>query len=130
VLRGSETPGQADRPVAYLARLDLSARGALAMWGSGAPNLLHHLPGGEELLLGLPLVDRPYLQPVTFSVWRTPENAMTFGYREEAHRTAVARVRRSQRDVLDRFSSGRFEPYRWEGTWNGCTPLGLATSAV
>jgi hypothetical protein len=78
VLRGSESAGQDDAPVAYLARLDLSPRGALAMWGSAAPNLLHHLPGSDELLLGLTLVDRPYVQPVSFSVWRSPQGATSF----------------------------------------------------
>jgi hypothetical protein len=75
------------------------------------------------------LSDPRVLEPVSFSVWRTPQNAMTFGYRDEGHRAAVARLRRSQRDVVDRFSSGRFERYRCEGTWNGRTALGLPTSA-
>jgi hypothetical protein len=127
-LRGSESAGHPDEPVAYLARLDLSPRGTLAMWGSAAPNLLHHLPDSDQLLLGLPLVDRPYMQPVSFSVWRTPQGAITFAHREQGHRDAVRRVRRSQHDVVQRFSSGRFEPYRSEGTWNGRNPLGLASS--
>jgi hypothetical protein len=128
VLRGSESAGPADAPVAYLARLDLSPRGTLAMWGSAAPNLLHHLPDSDQLLLGLPLVDRPYVQPVSFSVWRTPQSAMTFAHRDQGHRDAVRRVRRSQHDVVERFSSGRFEPYRCDGTWNGRNALGLASS--
>jgi len=129
VLRGSESPGEAGGPVAYLARLDLSPRGTVAMWGSAAPNLLHHLPASDQLLLGLPLVDRPYVQPVSFSVWRSHQSAVTFAHREQGHRDAVRRVRRSQRDLVGRFSSGRFEPYRCEGTWKGRNPLGLAASA-
>jgi hypothetical protein len=129
VLRASETPGQAGRPVAYLARLDLSPRGTLAMWGSAAPGLLHHLPDSDELLLGLPLVDRPYTQPVSFSVWRTRQSAMRFAHRDEGHRDAVRRVQSSQRDVVDRFSSGRFEPYRCEGTWKARNVLSLASHA-
>jgi hypothetical protein len=34
----------------------------------------------------------------------------------------VRRVQRAQPDVVARFSSGRFEPYRCEGTWKGRRP--------
>ena len=123
LLRGSEIAGNADGCVAYLVRLDLSARGTLAMWASAAPGVLHHLPGDDELLFALPLVDRPYTQPVSFSLWRTPESATRFAHREGGHRDAVRRVQRSQPDLIPRFSSGRFEPYRCQGTWNGRRPL-------
>jgi hypothetical protein len=119
---GDETGG----PVAHLVRLDLSLRGTLAMWSSAAPGLLHHLPESDELLLGLPLVDRPYVQPVSFSLWRTAEKATAFAYRGHGHRDAIARVRRSQQDLLDRYSTASFEPYRCEGTWKGRNPLASA----
>jgi hypothetical protein len=118
MLDSSDTaPGGA--PVAHLIRLDLSLRGTVAMWGSAAPNLLHHLPESTQLLLGLPLVDRPYAQPVSFSVWRTRECALDFAYRGEAHPAAVERVRRSQSNLLQHYSAGSFEPYRSAGTWGG-----------
>jgi hypothetical protein len=129
VLQGAETVAAADRPVAHVVRLDLTLRGALAMWGWAAPNLLHHLPDSDQLLLGIPLVDRPYLQPVSFSVWRTPQTAAAFAYRGDAHREAIGRVGRSQHSLMARHSVGRFEPYRCEGTWNGRSPLGLVSSA-
>jgi hypothetical protein len=129
LLRGSET-AQVDGPVAHIVRLDLSLRGTLAMWGSAAPSVLHHLPESSDLLFGLPLVDRPYVQPVSFSVWRTSESAMAFAYREGGHSAAVARVRRSQGDLMDRYSTARFEPYRCDGTWKGNNPLSLAQSAT
>jgi hypothetical protein len=129
LLRGSEASAPAMGPVAYLARLDLTLRATLAMWGAAAPHLLHHLPDNDELLLGIPLVDRPYTQPVSFSVWRTPASAMAFAHREGGHRDAVRRLQRSQSDVVDRFSAGGFEPYRCEGTWNGRNPLRAAMGA-
>ena len=119
LLRGSESAEQADGPVAHIVRLDLSLRGTVAMWGSAAPNVLHHLPDSRDLLLGLPLVDRPYMQPVSFSVWRTSQCAMAFAYREKGHSDAVARVRRSQGDLMDRYATGSFEPFQCTGTWNG-----------
>ncbi len=129
VLQGFESAEDLDGPVAHLVRLDLSPRGTLAMWGSAAPNVLHHIPDSDELLLGLPLVDRPYVQPMSFSVWRTPQSAMTFTHHEKGHRESVARVRRSQHDLLARFSSGSFDPYRCDGMWNGRNALGLVSTA-
>lgn len=126
LLRSAETAAQADGPVAHIVRLDLSLRGTLAMWGSAAPNLLHHLPDRTDLLLALPLVDRPYMQPVSFSLWRTSQSAMAFAYQEGGHSAAIARVRRSQSDLMDRYSTGSFEPYRCDGTWKGHHILGPA----
>lgn len=130
LLQGSEAAAPADGPVAHIVRLDLSLRGTLAMWGTAAPNLLHHLPDSTELLLGLPLVDRPYMQPVSFSVWRTSQSAATFAYREKGHRDAVERVRRSQANLLDRYSTASFDPYRCKGTWKGRNALDLAQSTT
>ena len=123
MLQGSETTAPRGAPVAYLARLDLSARATVAMWGSAAPSLLHHLPDRDNMLLGVPLVDRPYTQPVSFSLWRTREAAMAFAHRESGHRDAIRRLQRSQHNVVARFSSAGFEPYRCQGTWNGRDPL-------
>jgi hypothetical protein len=93
------------------------------MWASAAPALLHHLPDRDDLLLGVPLVDRPYTQPVSFSLWHTPETAMAFAHREGGHRDAIRRLQRSQRNVVAWFSSAGFEPYKWQGTWQGHDPL-------
>lgn len=123
LLQGSEASAPRGGPVAYLARLDLSVRATVAMWGSAAPALLPHLPDRDDLLLGVPLVDRPYTQPVSFSLWRTPEAATAFAYRETGHRDAIRRLQRSQHDVVTQFSSAGFDPYRCEGTWNGHHPL-------
>ena len=64
--------------VAHIVRLDLSLRGTLAMWGSAAPHILRFLPDAHDLLLGIPLVDRPYMQPVSFSLWRSPDAVRQF----------------------------------------------------
>ena len=129
LLQGSEPEEPPDRPVAHLVRLDLSLRGTLAMWGSAAPGLLRHLPDSNDLLLGLPLVDRPYMQPVSFSVWRTSESAASFAYHGQGHAQALERVRRSQPDLLDRYAAGSFEPYRCDGTWKGRNVLALAPNS-
>jgi hypothetical protein len=98
------------------------------MWGFAAPGILQRLPSSEEMLLGVPLVDRPYMQPVSFTVWRTPQSAVDFAHRQQAHRDAVARVRRSQSNLFDRYSTATFEPYRCDGTWRGRNALELMTT--
>lgn len=129
VLRGLERPGQATGPVACITRADLSPRGMLAFWGSAAPQILHHLPGAEEMLLALALVDRPYAQPVAFSVWRAAGSAMNFVHHGRGHRDVVQRMLDSQHDFRARHSSGQFEVCRCEGSWNGRQPLALVASS-
>jgi hypothetical protein len=130
LLDGSRATAPPGGPVAYLARLDLTIRATIAMWGSAAPALLHHLPGHDDLLLGVPLVDRPYTQPVSFSLWRTPQAAMAFAHREGGHRDAIQRLQRTQHNLLGRFSSAAFDPYRCDGTWNGHHPLPALSRAA
>lgn len=128
-LAGSLTTA-ADGPVAEIVHLDLSLRGTFAMWGWAAPHLLAHLPDEDELLLGLPLVDRPYTQPVSFSLWRSATEARAFAYRNRAHREAIERVRHGQPDLIRSHSAGRFHAYRSRGTWGGRDPLSGVRSAV
>jgi hypothetical protein len=123
ILEGSEAKTRSDGPLVVITRLDLSLRGTLAMWGSAAPYVLHHIPSGDALLAGIPLVDRPYQQPVSFTVWRSADAALAFAYRREGHQEAISRVRNSQHNVVDRSSTGRFDPYRCEGTYQGRNPL-------
>lgn len=123
MLEGSEGKTKSDDPLVVITRLDLTLRGTLAMWGSAAPHVLHHIPDEHALLAGIPLVDRPYQQPVSFTVWRSADDALAFAYGREGHQHAIARVKDSQRDVVDRSTTGRFDPYRCEGTWQGRNPL-------
>ena len=75
-------------------------------------------------------MDRPDTQPVSFSLWRTAEAAMAFAHRDGGHRDAVRRLQRPQRDVVARFSSAGFDPYRCSGTWQGRDPMqGLQCAA-
>lgn len=126
LLQGSESGGRPAGPVAVLARLNLNLRGTLAMWGSAAPRLLPHIPDDDELLAGIAITDRPYTQPMSFSLWRNSESALRFAYQDTGHGRAVARVQQSQNDAVERFSAGRFDPYRSAGTWKGREPLHAA----
>jgi hypothetical protein len=119
-----------DGPVAEIVRIDLSVRATIAMWGWATPRLLAHIPGNDELLLAIPLVDRPYTQAVSFSLWRSAEYANAFAYRNTGHRHAIDLVARAQPNLLERYSAGRFRPYRSSGTWGGRDPLHSATDPV
>jgi hypothetical protein len=127
---GVDSAAETEGPVVHIVRLDLSLRGTLAMWGSAAPHVLAHLPSGDELLLGIPLVDRPYTQPVSFSLWRSADSAAEFAYRSVGHRHAIARVDHAQPTLVARHSAGRFLPYRAEGSWQGRKPLDQSVPAA
>ena len=129
-LEATAAESASEGPVAHIVRLDLSLRGTLAMWGSAAPHILHFLPDAHDLLLGLPLVDRPYMQPVSFSLWRSAEAVRQFARRPEGHRRSVERVQRSQHDLHAWYSTASFEPYLCEGTWRGRNPLANAIGAA
>jgi hypothetical protein len=130
-LADSSPPAADDGPVAEIVYLDLTLCGTLAMWGWAAPHVLAHLPDDDELLLGLPLVDRPYTQPVSFSLWRSAAGARAFAHRNRGHREAIERVRNAQPDLIRSHSAGRFRPYRSRGTWGGRDPLsGVQLSAM
>jgi hypothetical protein len=125
LLQSEATPDGGGGPVASLVRVDLSLRGTVAMWGWATPGVLAHVPGDEQMLLGMPLVDRPYTQAISFSLWRSADEAIAFGYRDEGHRDAVNHVSRAQPSMLAGHSSARFRPYRATGTWQGRNPLDL-----
>ena len=65
----------------------------------------------------LALADSPLTQMMVFSVWPSNDSALRFAYRENGHREAVARVRRAQADVVERFSAASFDLFRYAGTW-------------
>ena len=126
-LEGSKYAGLPKSPAAYVTRLDLSLRTAATMWGSAAPSILAHIPDREALLLAIPLVDRPYLQPMTFTIWSSLDRALAFAYRDGHHGGAVERMQRTKPDLPDNhFSAVGFYPYRSTGSWNGRNPVNEA----
>jgi hypothetical protein len=109
-------------PAAYITRLELQLGALGAMWLSAVPRLVPQMPSVPGLLMGVPIMGRPPVQPMTFSIWRSVDEAMSFAYRGPVHPKAVERVGRSRKTPL-RFSAARFYPYRSQGTWKGSDPL-------
>jgi len=129
-LSGVEQNDLPRSPAAFITRLDLPLGALGAMWLSAVPGLVTQLPSVPGLLTGVPLMDRPYVEPMTFSLWRSVDDAMSFAYREAPHPRAVGRLRKADKEIASRFSSARFYPYRSEGTWKGGNPLAEAKAAV
>lgn len=127
-LDSAKGKGVPTAPAALITRLDLTMGALGAMWLSAVPELVRYTPSVAGLLAGVPIMDRPYLNPMTFTVWRSIDDAMAFAYRHAAHQEAMARLRTSCDDIASRFSSARFYPYRSEGTWKGSDPLSLGAA--
>jgi spheroidene monooxygenase len=112
-----------DAPAALITRLDLPFGAPRAMWFSVVPGIAGHTASVPGLLAGVPIMDRPYVNPMTFSVWSSFDDARSFAYRQAPHQQAVGRLHSAREDVVARFSSARFYPYRSQGTWKGANPL-------
>jgi hypothetical protein len=122
-LDGVAQNGLPRAPAAFITRLDLPLRAVGAMWLSAVPRIAPQLPSVEGLLLGIPIMGHPYFEPMTFSIWRSLDDAMSFAYRGAPHPPAVGRVRKTRQDIAASFSSAGFHPYRADGTWKGVNPL-------
>ncbi len=122
-LHGSEANALPRAPAALITRLDLPIGALGAMWLSAVPEIATHTPSVPGLLAGVPIMDRPYVNPMTFSVWSSIDDAMAFAYRGAPHQQAVGRLRKTCEDIASRLSSARFYPYRSVGTWKGANPL-------
>jgi hypothetical protein len=125
-LHGFEPDGPASGPLATITRLDLPARALAAMWLSAAPRIAAEMPSVPGFVVGIPILDRVTVQRMSFSLWRSVDDAMSFAYAGARHAQAVERLRLATGDIVSRFSSARFDPYRSEGTWKGIDPLRAA----
>jgi len=130
-LEGTEQQGLPKAPAAFITRLDLSIRGTLTMWLTAAPGILACVPDRDALQLAIPLVDRPYAQPMTFTIWTSLDRALAFAYQDGGHSKAVERMERTTPALSEQgFSSAGFYPYRSVGSWEGHDPLAEATAAA
>jgi hypothetical protein len=98
---------------------------------TAAPGILTHVPDRDALRLAVPLVDRPYMQPMTFTIWTSLDRALAFAYQEGGHSKAVECMERTIPDLAEQgFSSAGFYPYRSIGSWKGHDPLAEAAAAA
>jgi spheroidene monooxygenase len=129
-LNGAQQNDLSPGPAATITRLELSPRAATAMWLSAAPRIAPDLPIVPGFVAGIPLMDRLFVQPMTFGLWRSLDDALAFAYAREGHRQAIGRMTEATADLVERFSSARFQPLRSEGSWKGRDPVRDAGAAA
>ncbi|MEL6318328.1 MAG: hypothetical protein AAFR16_11905, partial [Pseudomonadota bacterium] len=108
-----------------LTRASVKPRHALAFWRR-VPGIRDSLStgalsGGVRPLFQIGMGERPWINQVTFSVWRDYAHAKAFAYGDGPHRAAIRQVR--ARDWFNEELYARFEVLSAEGHWNGRSPL-------
>ena len=88
----------------------------MCRWLSAAPKIAVHVPAVPGLVFALPVTQRPFTQPMTFTIWSL-DDAMAFAYSGAPHQTAIGRLDEARPDIVTRFSRAHFYPFRSAGTW-------------
>lgn len=119
-LEGLEPEELPQAPVAVLTRVEIRARKVPTFWLSMTRVAAADIRKAPGLLAGLAMVERPYFEAMTFTLWQSRDDAMNFAYKRPAH---VGLTERSRSEKVASFFSAHFYPYRSEGTWYGRDPL-------
>ncbi len=108
-------------PIAVLTRATVKPSRALAFWrqAPGVSRLVHD--NADQMLFKIGLGEVPWLQQVTFSIWRDAGIMARFAYRDGAHKAAIEAVRAGGffREEL----YARFRVIGEDGGWNGVKPV-------
>ncbi|MEM7670373.1 MAG: spheroidene monooxygenase, partial [Pseudomonadota bacterium] len=112
------TSSQPRAPIAVLTRstLQLSALGGFWSHVSGIEDTIRDESRGP-LLFKIGLGEVPWLQQVTFSIWRSEKEMIQFAYHSEHHRKAIRNVR--ERNWFREELYARFAVTAADGAWEG-----------
>lgn len=116
---GTHEPSEG--PVAMLTRGELHLRKVPTFWLSTtmvAVNDVLEVPG---FLAGVALVERPFMEVMTFTLWNSTDDVMEFARNRPAHSGLIERDRTE--NIFRAFFYAHFKTYRSEGTWHGQDPL-------
>lgn len=107
-------------PIGILTRATLKKSNARPFWRS-VPPISQALVRDGRALFAIGLGEVPWLQQVTFSIWRSASEMHDFAYANGPHRAAIEAVKEGDWFKEDLFA--RFRILEWSGTWNGIDPL-------
>lgn len=108
------------RPIGVLTRATLNKGVLLDFWRS-VPDVSNELKCHSGLMFKLGMGEVPWVQQVTFSIWRGAGDMRTFAYKSGAHSDAIRLARQGNWFKEDLFA--RFHIIGAEGTWEGRSPL-------
>lgn len=115
---GEQAPG----PIAILTYGRLKARHTARFWRSNA-KAVRELEREPGVLASIGMVSPPNTN-VTFSLWRSLDDAVGFAHQQPDHREAMRRMHAES--WHHEYLFARFRPFAWEGTMGGRDPLGPA----
>lgn len=118
-----ETAGKGERevqPIGVLTRATLH-KGVLYDFWKSVPAVSDELKNEPGLLFKLGMGEVPWVQQVTFSIWRNTKDMHAFAYRSRAHSDAIRQAR--ERGWFKEGLFARFSIVGAEGTWEGRSPI-------
>lgn len=125
---GPRPPDVPKDPVAVITLVRIKRRKLPTFWVSAQKGPALDLKRASGLLADLPTFAKvPFVDLLTFTLWRSTDDAMNYAYRRSPHNDAVRRSR-SEGIFRDQLFA-RFYPYRSAGTWRGQDPLAQARLA-
>mgnify|MGYP001606569730 FL=1 len=112
----NDTDAPETRPIGVLTRATLRKGNLYEFWKS-VPSVSDSLKDEPGLIFKLGMGEIPWVQQVTFSIWRDAKDMRKFAYRSGAHADAIRLAREGKWFKEDLFA--RFRIVASEGTWAG-----------
>lgn len=110
------SPAADERPVAVLTRARIRKRHIFSFWRE-VPRVSESPARHPECLLSMGVGEYPLIELTTFSIWKNRRSMEDFAYRQGPHKEVVHKARHKKWFAEDLFA--RFEPYHFEGSWQG-----------
>ncbi|MDX2288941.1 MAG: spheroidene monooxygenase [Hyphomicrobiaceae bacterium] len=103
-------------PLGVLTRATIRTTSLRAFWAA-VPDVSDQIARETGVLFKLGMGEVPWVNQVTFSVWRSFDDMRAFAYRHPAHREAIRQAKEQGWFKEDLFA--RFRMLGADGTWNG-----------
>lgn len=114
--RSSKTLNKDIPYVMALTRATIKTKMLRTFW-KFVPKSQNHLWNNEGLLLTKGVGEVPFKQMATVSLWKDEKSLNEFAYQTKGHVAAIGKTR--DLDWYHEELFARFQPFKWEGSWNG-----------